>query len=61
VNGCHDGPIGMNGRLIGAASPQDTIRLNGSDATYIGGSIVELAAGQTSKGSVGTSIKSSSS
>jgi hypothetical protein len=59
--GSIEGPIGMNGRLIGPAPAQDTIRLNGADATYIGGSIVELAAGQTSKGSVGTSIKSSSS
>ena len=55
------GPIGIDGMLIGPAPAQDTMRLNGADATYIGGSIVELTAGQTSKGSVGTGIKSSSS
>ena len=42
-------PIGMDDRLIGPAPAQDTMRLNGADATYIGGSIVELAAGQTPK------------
>src|ERR671931_1348680 len=46
------GPIGINGRLIGPAPAMDTMRLNGADATYIGGSIVELAADQTPKGSV---------
>ena len=46
------GPIGIDGRLIGPARAQDTMRLNGADATYIGGSIVELAPGQTPKGSV---------
>ena len=55
------GPIGMNGRLIGPAPAQDTMRMNGADATYIDGSIVELRAGQPSKGNVGTSIQSSSS
>src|ERR687887_1471178 len=55
------GPIGMNGRLIGPARAQDTIRLNGADATYIGGSIVELTAGQTPKGSVGSSTSTQSS
>jgi hypothetical protein len=49
------GPIGMNGMLIGPAPAQDTMRMNGADATYISGSIVELAAGQTPKGSVGGS------
>jgi hypothetical protein len=34
------------------------MRLNGADATYIGGSIVELAAGQTPKGGVGYSTSS---
>jgi hypothetical protein len=37
------------------------MRMNGADATYIGGSIVELAAGQTPKGSVGSSISTQSS
>jgi hypothetical protein len=46
------GPIGINGTLIGPAPAQDSMRMNGADATYIGGSIVELTAGQTSKGSV---------
>jgi hypothetical protein len=55
------GPIGMNGTLIGPAPAQDSMRMNGADATYIGGSIVELTAGQISKGSVGTSITESSS
>jgi hypothetical protein len=55
------GPIGMNGRLIGPAPAQDTMRLNGADATYIGGSIVELTAGQTPKGSVGSSTSTQSS
>jgi hypothetical protein len=49
------GPIGMNGRLIGPAPAQDTMRLNRADATYIGGSIVELLSGQTPKGDVGSS------
>ena len=48
-------PIGMNGALIGPAPAQDSMRLNGADATYIGGSIVELAPGQTPKGNVGFS------
>ena len=46
------GPIGINGTLIGPAPAQDSMRMNGADAMYIGGSIVELTAGQTSKGSV---------
>jgi hypothetical protein len=57
------GPIGINGTLIGPAPAQDSMRMNGADATYIGGSIVELTAGQTPKGSVGyssTSTQSSS-
>ena len=49
------GPIGVNGRLIGPAPAQDTMRLNGADASYIGGSIVELMPGQTPKGGVGSS------
>ncbi len=53
-------PIGINGILIGPAPAQDSMRLNGADATYITGSIVELTPGQTSKGSVGSSIQSSS-
>jgi hypothetical protein len=52
------GPIGMDGTLIGPAPAQDSMRLNGADATYIGGSIVELAAGQTPKGGVGYSTSS---
>ena len=55
------GPIGINGTLIAPAPAQDTMRLNGADTTYIGGSIVELTAGQTPKGSVGSSTQSSSS
>jgi hypothetical protein len=56
------GPIGINGTLIGPAPVQDTMRLNGGNATYITGSIVELTAGQTPKGSIGysTSTRSSS-
>jgi hypothetical protein len=50
------GPIGMNGMLIGPAPAQDTMRLNGADATYNGGSIVEIAAGQAPKGTVGSSV-----
>jgi len=49
------GPIGMNGTQIGPAPAQDTMRMNGANATYITGSIVELAPGQTPKGSVGYS------
>ena len=45
------GPIGMNGTLTGPAPAQDTMRMNGANATYISGSIVELAPGQTPKGS----------
>ncbi|MFL6419892.1 MAG: hypothetical protein ACJ71P_10835 [Nitrososphaeraceae archaeon] len=55
------GPIGMNGTLIGPAPAQDSMRMNGADATYISGSIVELTAGQTPKGSVGYSTTQSSS
>src|SRR5919206_1389816 len=47
------GPIGINGTLIGPAPAQDAMRLNGADATYIGGSILEFAAGQNPKRSVG--------
>ncbi|MFL6408224.1 MAG: hypothetical protein ACJ71F_14330 [Nitrososphaeraceae archaeon] len=45
------GPIGIDGALRGPAPAQDTMRLNGADATYITGSIVELtaAAGQIPK------------
>ncbi len=35
--------------------------MNGADAMYIGGSIVELTAGQTPKGSVGYSTGTQSS
>jgi hypothetical protein len=45
----------MNGMLIGPAPAQDTMRMNGADAIYISGSIVELAPSQTPKGSVGSS------
>jgi len=45
----------MNGSLISPAPAQDTMRLNGADVTYIGGSIVELISGQTPKGDVGSS------
>jgi hypothetical protein len=46
------GPIGLDGTLIGPAPAQDSMRLNGADATYITGSIVELTAGQSPKGSM---------
>ena len=45
----------MNRRLISPAPAQDTMRLNGAEASYIGGSIVELMPGQTPKGGVGSS------
>jgi len=45
----------MNGSLISPAPAQDTMRLNGADVTYIGGSIVELISGQTPKGDVDSS------
>ena len=54
------GPIGIDGTLTGPAPAQDSMRMNGADASYISGSIVELTADQTPKGSVGSSIKSSS-
>jgi hypothetical protein len=50
----------MDGELIGPAKAQDTMRMNGGSATYISGSIVELAPGQTPKGSVDTSVLTSS-
>jgi len=53
--GFYNWTIGMNGRLISPAPAQDTMRLNGADATYIGDSIVELLSGQTPKGDVGSS------
>ena len=45
------GQIGTDVTLIGPAPAQDTKRMNGADATYITGLIVELtaAAGQTHK------------
>lgn len=52
-------PIGINGALIGPAPAQDTMRMNGADAKYIGGSIVELSEGQTPKGNVGSSTTQS--
>jgi hypothetical protein len=55
------GPIGIDGTLIGPAPAQDTMRMNGADATYIGGSIVELTGDQTPKGSVGYSTGTQSS
>ena len=53
--GFYNWTIGMNGSLISPAPAQDTMRLNGADATYIGDSIVELLSGQTPKGDVGSS------
>ena len=50
------GPIGINGMLIGPAQALDTMRLNGANASYITGSIVELAPGQSTKGSLSSSI-----
>jgi hypothetical protein len=55
------GPIGIDGTLIGPAPALDSMRLNGADATYIGGSIVELTAGQNPKGNVGSSTSTSQS
>jgi hypothetical protein len=52
------GPIGIDGTLIGPAPAQDSMRMNGADASYISGSIVELTADQTPKGSVGYSTSS---
>ena len=49
------GPIGINGTLIGPAQAVDTMRMNGANATYISGSIVELAPGQSPKGNVSSS------
>jgi hypothetical protein len=49
---------GIDGALIRPAPAQDSMRLNGADATYISGSIVELTASQTPKGSVGYSTGS---
>jgi hypothetical protein len=49
--------------MVALIKLQDSMRMNGADATYIGGSIVELTAGQTPKGSVdysSTSTQSSS-
>ena len=50
----------MNGELIGPAKAQDTMRMNGGSATYISGSIVELAPNQTPKGSIDSSASGSS-
>jgi hypothetical protein len=58
--GSINGPIGINGELIGPAKAQDTMRLNGGVGKYISGSIVELAPGQTPKGTI-SSIPSTSS
>ncbi|MFL6470340.1 MAG: PKD domain-containing protein, partial [Nitrososphaeraceae archaeon] len=58
--GSINGPIGMNGELIGPAKAQDTMRMNGGSATFISGSIVELAPGQSPRGSIDSSISSSS-
>jgi hypothetical protein len=58
--GSINGPIGMNGELIGPAKAQDTMRLNGGSATFISGSIVELAPGQSPRGSIDSSLSSSS-
>jgi hypothetical protein len=55
------GPIGIDGTLIGPAPPQDSMRMNGADASYISGSIVELTADQAPKGSVGYSTTTQSS
>jgi hypothetical protein len=55
------GPIGINGTLIGPAPAQDTMRMNGANAVYIGGSIVELTAGQNPKARIGSSTTQSTS
>ena len=55
------GPIGIDGMLIGPAPAQDSMRMNGADASYISGSIVELTADQAPKGSVGYSTTTQSS
>ena len=50
------------GMLIHPTPAQDSMRLNGADATYNGGSIVELTwAGQTPKWGVSLSTSSQSS
>jgi hypothetical protein len=54
-------PGHCNGDSIKGPPAQDSMRMNGADATYNGGSIVELTAGQTSKGSVGYSTGTQSS
>ncbi|MFL6410669.1 MAG: hypothetical protein ACJ71K_05450, partial [Nitrososphaeraceae archaeon] len=46
--------------LIGPAKAQDTMRMNGGSATFISGSIVELAPGQSPRGSIDSSPSSSS-
>ncbi|MFL6343699.1 MAG: PKD domain-containing protein, partial [Nitrososphaeraceae archaeon] len=56
--GSINGPIGMNGELIGPAKAQDTMRMNGGSATYISGSIVELAPGQSPRGGIDSSLSS---
>ena len=58
--GSINGPIGINGELIGPAKAQDTMRMNGGSATFISGSIVELAPNQSPKGSIDSSASSSS-
>jgi hypothetical protein len=57
---CGITPVGANGEITGPAKAQDTMRMNGGDATFISGSIVELAPGQTPKGSIDTSASTSS-
>src|SRR5215217_441603 len=57
---CGIKPIGADGEITGPAKAQDTMRMNGGSATYITGSIVELAPGQTPKGSIDSSASSSS-
>ncbi|MFL6456724.1 MAG: hypothetical protein ACJ71G_07125, partial [Nitrososphaeraceae archaeon] len=57
---CGIKPIGADGEITGPAKAQDTMRMNGGSATFISGSIVELAPGQSPRGSIDSSISSSS-
>jgi hypothetical protein len=57
---CGIKPIGADGEITGPAKAQDTMRMNGGSATFISGSIVELAPDQSPRGSIDSSISSSS-
>ncbi|MFL6403980.1 MAG: hypothetical protein ACJ71M_10940, partial [Nitrososphaeraceae archaeon] len=57
---CGIKPIGADGEITGPAKAQDTMRMNGGSSTFISGSIVELAPGQSPIGSIDSSVSSSS-